>query len=353
MVDRMTLLYRTTDINRWGVGLGANLSASQIDNNFYELDKAIKLIAPVNGVGISSIDVTDSQFTVRMTDGTVSGPFTLPVAKFSTKGAWTPTTPYKTNDLITALGAVYIVQKDHTSAASFVPGANDGLGNNYYGLLFDPPYHQVPTGGSRGNVLAKTGSNDTDYDWATINPVPNGGVVGQYLAKKSSTDGDMQWKTPNEIPAGGAAGTVLRKSSAADFNADWSSTGLVPAGGASGYVLKKAAASDYALAWSDPHDLSMSYLNISTSTFEIDTSLGEVLSINVSVDSTVTFKIPVINRPLVLIFQNGSGANKTVTFSGVKSSGSVTVPSDPSKYCAVTFVPVVGTLYETARVVMV
>lgn len=56
----------------------------------------------------------------------------------------------------------------------------------------------IPTGGTAGQVLKKTGSGDTDYGWANESggggrEVPTGGSAGQVLTKTGSGDTDYGW----------------------------------------------------------------------------------------------------------------------------------------------------------------
>ncbi|MHB2169973.1 hypothetical protein [Alsobacter sp. R-9] len=73
----MTMRYRTT--GAWGAGIGANLTAAQIDENFYTLwQKIAEEIAALDSpVGISNIVQTGLSFTVILSDATELGPFTL------------------------------------------------------------------------------------------------------------------------------------------------------------------------------------------------------------------------------------------------------------------------------------
>jgi hypothetical protein len=75
-------VYRTA--GAWGAGIGANLSAAQIDGNFWgheERIEAIETSAPLPN-NISNIFVTGTQMTIVLEDATVFGPFTLPQAPF-------------------------------------------------------------------------------------------------------------------------------------------------------------------------------------------------------------------------------------------------------------------------------
>ncbi|TIN76786.1 hypothetical protein [Mesorhizobium sp.] len=78
----MTVVYRTA--GAWGAGQGYNLTALQVDGNFYDLDQRIQAIEdnPPEPVNISNITVTGTQMTIYLEDATVFGPFTLPQAHF-------------------------------------------------------------------------------------------------------------------------------------------------------------------------------------------------------------------------------------------------------------------------------
>lgn len=148
--------------------LTQDLTADQIDGNFRELRDAIDaMIASNVNVGIDDFDVTGDQFTVLMTDHTTRGPFTLPTAQANDRGTWQALTPYFVQDTFSINGTLYSVSFDHTSAASFDPGANDGLGHDYYHAMFTEPANSLPTGGSVGMRLKKSGSGDfiTTWDW--------------------------------------------------------------------------------------------------------------------------------------------------------------------------------------------
>jgi hypothetical protein len=56
---------------------------------------------------------------------------------------------------------------NHTSALTFDPNANDGLGHNFYGLLLQNPALTVPTGGATGTFLRKTSITDYATAWQT------------------------------------------------------------------------------------------------------------------------------------------------------------------------------------------
>jgi hypothetical protein len=135
--------FRTTDNAKWGAGKGANLTPAEVDENFWDLDQRTAALetSPPEPVGIAQVTVTGTTFTIVLTDGSSRGPFNLPAAKFNLVGEWAPNTPYGPNSFITAAGKTYLILYPHTSAAFFDPGANDGAGHNYYGLL---PFPEQP-----------------------------------------------------------------------------------------------------------------------------------------------------------------------------------------------------------------
>ncbi len=62
----------------------------------------------------------------------------------------------------------------------------------------------LPTGGTTGQVLAKTSDNDGEADWTDpASGLPVGGTTGQVLAKASGTDGDVEWV---DAASGGSGG---------------------------------------------------------------------------------------------------------------------------------------------------
>jgi hypothetical protein len=72
--------------------------------------------------GIAAISVDGTQMTITLQDGTVLGPYTLPVLTFRWRDEWTPSTMYAVLDVVkvTDVG-IYMVQIAHTSGATFDP----------------------------------------------------------------------------------------------------------------------------------------------------------------------------------------------------------------------------------------
>ena len=176
----MTVIYRTP--GAWGGGQGSDLSAAQIDGNFYTLVLAVAAKA-VAGAGVASMAVvSNNQLQTRLTDGTFLPAVTLPTATFTFRGAWAPDTVYSANDIITEGGSTYLVLLGHTSDGTFDPGANNGSGADFYGLLLSNPSEALPTGGSTGEVLTKVSGADFDVAWE-----PVGGPSGAPVHTRTGT----------------------------------------------------------------------------------------------------------------------------------------------------------------------
>lgn len=187
------ILYRTA--GAWGPGVGANLSAAQVDGNFYDVATRVQymeLNAP-RPIQITSFDAVGNIMYINMSDGSVHGPITLPTVKWFFRGEWLPDTVYSLDDVITAPdGSVYLTMLTHISGASFNAGENDGQGHNFYSLVLHVPGAAIPTGGNTNYVLTKNSGNNYDVSWSPV-PAPPGGNAGEVLKKNSEGDGDADW----------------------------------------------------------------------------------------------------------------------------------------------------------------
>jgi hypothetical protein len=122
----------------WGAGKGSNLNQSEFDNNNYNLKQAVEaaLAASTAPNEITSITVTGNLMTIHMAGGGTFGPFVLPVATFTDRGDWAPSTLYSYADIFTdSASGLYMVLQDHTSGLTFNPAASTMLGP-LYRLLF-------------------------------------------------------------------------------------------------------------------------------------------------------------------------------------------------------------------------
>lgn len=187
------ILYRTD--GAWGAGTGANLTAAQVDGNFYDVSTRVQFLElnPPQPIQIASFSSIGEHLYIYMSDGSVHGPLTLPTTHWFNRGSWKPNTGYSVDDIFNAPnGSVYLVEFDHLSASTFDPGANDGQGHDFYSLLLSMPANSLPIGGGAGYVLTKQSSNNYDVAWATV-PPPLGGARGQFYGKFSDNDGDAAW----------------------------------------------------------------------------------------------------------------------------------------------------------------
>ncbi|WP_027521767.1 DUF2961 domain-containing protein [Bradyrhizobium sp. Ec3.3] len=131
-----TLVFRTTDPDKWGSGKGAPLDAAEFDSNTYELKKAIESVTALEPHEIQAINQSPdgTQITIVLDGGATFGPFTLPVASLHFQDAWQPDTDYTKNDYFIEADALYLVLQNHTSEGVFSPTAGSGLGP-YYKLI--------------------------------------------------------------------------------------------------------------------------------------------------------------------------------------------------------------------------
>jgi hypothetical protein len=164
------VVYRTS--GPWGAGLGADLTATQVDTNFWVLYSLIVSLQDAAPNTISYFTVTGSQMWITMTDHYVFGPFTIPQSVWNFRGAWLPNNAYSVNDVFTEGGAVYLcIYSILNSGATFYASANDGRGHNFYGLLLAAPARELPNNGLPGQML----------QWTPLGSP--GGVVWAYIKR--------------------------------------------------------------------------------------------------------------------------------------------------------------------------
>ncbi len=137
MSSDLSITYRTT--GEWGAGIGMNLSAGQVDQNFYNVAVAVGALqdAQIQPNNITAITTSNNAITFTFADGSTIGPLPLPILMFKYRGAWAPSTIYAQLDTFTVEdgsdnAGLYVVLLAHTSAASFDPAAVDGSGNPLY-----------------------------------------------------------------------------------------------------------------------------------------------------------------------------------------------------------------------------
>lgn len=129
--------YRTA--GPWGPGKGANLSPSEVDGNFYDLDTRLSNVEtnPPQPNNLASITPVGTSLNFNLQDGTVIGPVPVPILQYRWRGDWQPNTAYSLLDVFrVATVGLYSVLIAHTSAATFDEAATDGSGNPLYFKMF-------------------------------------------------------------------------------------------------------------------------------------------------------------------------------------------------------------------------
>jgi hypothetical protein len=117
---------------------GSNLTPTEADGNFTYLQGLIGTVEDniTAGRGIESITISGSTLTFHMSDSTVETVVIPPgIIEWTPQGEWAPSTHYNVNDTVAYFGSLYLVIFAHTAGLTFDPGANDGLGHNYYALI--------------------------------------------------------------------------------------------------------------------------------------------------------------------------------------------------------------------------
>lgn len=149
---------------KWETGKGANLTPTEVDDNFWELYSRLKLLEdnPPTAAGISNIEVIGSQLQIFLSDSTVFGPFTLPIAVFELRGDYVPGTHYYELDLISVpQQGLFLVRVEHDGEDPFDPDAVDGGANAMYLKLFGENTYIYDIGwfypGRPGNGIAVGG----------------------------------------------------------------------------------------------------------------------------------------------------------------------------------------------------
>lgn len=218
----MSVIYRTT--GPWGAGIGRNLTAAEIDGNFYDQQTHLANLEdsrpqPDDITGVSTNGI---QLTFHLESGGVLGPVDLPVLYWRWRGEWTPFTMYAGLDTVSVADlGLFIVTQDHTSGEEFDPTLTGG----------DPPtlvYEQligVGTGASLGELADVTITSPLDGDFLTwddaasywINRTPTQATaLLAAFAGDSGTGG-----TKGLVPAPAANDATARKMLTASGNWDY------------------------------------------------------------------------------------------------------------------------------------
>jgi hypothetical protein len=153
----MSVIYRTT--GPWGAGIGRNLTAAEVDGNFYDQQTHLANLEDSRPQpdDITSVSTNGTQLTFHLESGATLGPVDLPVLYWRWRDEWEPFTIYAAMDTFSVSEqGLFLTLLDHTSGAEFDPAATTG----------DPPqpvYQQligVGTGARLGEL------NDVDVTGA-------------------------------------------------------------------------------------------------------------------------------------------------------------------------------------------
>lgn len=119
----MTIIYR--EDGAWGSGKGSNLTAAELDGNFYDLDGRVDALESygVIGVGISNIVQDGTQLTVYLTDSSTVGPFTLPQGR----GFYVETSERTTNQTLAASDHGALIRINSASARTVTISPNSSV----------------------------------------------------------------------------------------------------------------------------------------------------------------------------------------------------------------------------------
>jgi hypothetical protein len=131
-------LYRTTDNDRWGIGLGRNLTATEGDRNIWDIAQAIVDLQSFRPQPdeIVSIVKSGAGLLITLQSGAQFGPIAIPALVFRWRSAWEPFTVYSALDTFPVVGVgIFSVLIAHTSGADFEPDLLSG-GLPVYNKLF-------------------------------------------------------------------------------------------------------------------------------------------------------------------------------------------------------------------------
>lgn len=160
----MDALFYVTD-GVWGSGLGRPLHAFEFDGNNYTIAQAIAALEaamPGAARGIESIVPSGNDLLITYTDATTDT-VPIPTTEINFRNAWLPGVDYAAfTDFFTAEGAFWQVIFPHTSDTTFDPGANNGLGDNYYKMVLQFP--AVPVKTRTGTTFTFTPSDANSYN---------------------------------------------------------------------------------------------------------------------------------------------------------------------------------------------
>lgn len=171
----MAIVYRTD--GAWGTGLGSDLSAAQIDGNFWDHEQRIATLEsnPPVAVSISDITSNGTSLTISMSDGSTYGPFTMPTAEFHDTGVILNSTTYYPLDLVSVPSVgIFLVEYQITTPAAplnpFDRAAVDATSGN-------PVYKQI---------FGVAGGANYDISFSVIGVIPaDGNPLREFMVTRA------------------------------------------------------------------------------------------------------------------------------------------------------------------------
>jgi hypothetical protein len=153
---------------------GSPITEAEYDGSLHNLDERTGALETVTGSNAYPVDFeinTAGHLDVIMSNDAVidAGPLPQPSSLAVTyRGIWQPSTLYHANDLFTGSDgkSLYGVLRDHTSGVLFDPGANDGMGHDFY-VLMVPPIGAVGGFTRTGSTFAPALEDANSYNRLT------------------------------------------------------------------------------------------------------------------------------------------------------------------------------------------
>jgi len=217
---------------------GSNLTPAEADGNFVFLDGRITTLEGLPlGVGIDAISVIGNQMTITLTDSSIQGPFTIPVAEMNFRGEWQASTLYNINDIVTHGNSVYQVLATHTSATSFDPGEVIDTATEVYGLWLTLTASTVQT-------ITTSTWNPTTADMNTYNRFVTSTAGCTVILPD---DGDIDFTIGSEIhgrQAGPGQVTIDGDNTSVIINPQFGCENITAGEGAS-FTVKKVGANEW------------------------------------------------------------------------------------------------------------
>lgn len=213
----MSVIYRTA--GPWGAGVGRNLTAAEIDSNFYDQQQHLSSLEDSRPQpdDIISASTVGTQLTFHLESGATLGPVQMPVLYWRWRGEWQPSTSYAALDTFSVADTgLFLALLDHTSPPVFDPNFSVVIGGGapqqvYQQLLgvgtgagLDDLTDVAITSPLDGHFL--TWDDATDH-WINRSPTAATALLGAFAG--DSGTGGTKGLVPAPTAGDGAARRVL------------------------------------------------------------------------------------------------------------------------------------------------